>query len=161
MWRLLLTGSCGLHLQKLSYSRSLARSSNKLEVVKTVKKQRFSTNKSLYLGNGTRCVHSYNGMLIGSRTWAFVWYQFCWPWMTSEGHITADPCTDWSLRGKLQLVRHCMCVCVSSSVSQQEVKVIWQKAPHGGPIPRLGVTPGARKLYHWIPGVGFPISVPC
>jgi len=43
---------------------------------------------------------------------------------------------------------------------QQEVKVIWQKAPHGGPIPRLGVTPGGRKLYHWIPGVGFPISVP-
>ena len=25
---------------------------------------------------------------------------------------------------------------------EQEVKVIWQKAPHGGPIPRLGVTPG-------------------
>jgi len=22
---------------------------------------------------------------------------------------------------------------------KQEVKVIWQKAPHGGPIPRLGV----------------------
>ena len=43
---------------------------------------------------------------------------------------------------------------------QQEVKVIWQKAPHGGPIPGLGVTPGGRKLYHWIPGVGFPISVP-
>ena len=41
---------------------------------------------------------------------------------------------------------------------EQEVKVIWQKAPHGGPIPRLGVTPGGRKLYHWIPGVGFPIS---
>ena len=32
---------------------------------------------------------------------------------------------------------------------KQEVKVIWQKAPHGG-----------RKLYDWIPGVGFPISVP-
>jgi len=32
---------------------------------------------------------------------------------------------------------------------QQEVKVIWQKAPHGGPIPRLGVTPGGRKLCHW------------
>jgi len=30
--------------------------------------------------------------------------------------------------------------------------------PHGGPIPQLGVTPGGRKLYHWIPGVGFPIS---
>ena len=44
--------------------------------------------------------------------------------------------------------------------TQQEVKVIWQKAPHGGPIPRLGVTLGGRKLYHWIPGVGFPISVP-
>jgi len=44
--------------------------------------------------------------------------------------------------------------------AKQEVKVIWQKAPHGGGIPRLGVTPGGRKLYHWIPGVGFPISVP-
>ena len=43
---------------------------------------------------------------------------------------------------------------------EQEVKVIWQKAPHGGPIPRLGVTPGGWKSYHWIPGVGFPISVP-
>ena len=38
---------------------------------------------------------------------------------------------------------------------KQEVKVIWQNAPHGGPIPRLGVTPGGRKLYHWIPGVVF------
>ena len=45
------------------------------------------------------------------------------------------------------------------SIREQEVKVIWQKAPHGGPIPRLGVTPGGRNLYHWIPGVGFPISV--
>ena len=43
---------------------------------------------------------------------------------------------------------------------EQEVKVIWQKAPQGGTIPQLGVTPGGRKLYHWIPGVGFPISVP-
>jgi len=34
-------------------------------------------------------------------------------------------------------------------IIEQEVKVIWQKAPHGGPIPRLGVTPGGRKLYHW------------
>ena len=46
------------------------------------------------------------------------------------------------------------------TIEKQEVKVIWQKAPHGGPIPRLGVTPGGRKLYYWIPGVGFPISVP-
>jgi len=44
--------------------------------------------------------------------------------------------------------------------AQQEVKVISQKAPDGGPIPRLGVTPGGRNLYHWIPGVGVPISVP-
>jgi len=43
---------------------------------------------------------------------------------------------------------------------KQEVKVIWQNALHGGPIPRLGVIPGGRKLNHWIPGVGFPISVP-
>jgi len=43
---------------------------------------------------------------------------------------------------------------------KQEVKVIWQKAPHRGYIPRLGVTPGGRNLYHWIPGVGVPISVP-
>ena len=49
---------------------------------------------------------------------------------------------------------------ICDTKSQQEVKVIWQKAPHGGSIPRLGVTPGGRNLYHWIPGVGFPISVP-
>jgi len=51
----------------------------------------------------------------------------------------------------------CLSVC---KITQQVVKVIWQKAPHGGPIPRLGVTPGGRKLHHWIPVVGFPISVP-
>ena len=50
-------------------------------------------------------------------------------------------------------------IAITSDV-EQVVKVIWQKAPHGGPIPRLGVTPGGRKLYHWITGVGFPISVP-
>ena len=48
----------------------------------------------------------------------------------------------------------------SQSCIKQEVKVIWQKAPHGGGIPRLGVTPGGRNLYHWIHGVGVPISVP-
>jgi len=50
-------------------------------------------------------------------------------------------------------------ICKRETNEKQEVKVIWQKAPHGGPIPRLGVTPGGRKLYHWIHGVGFPISV--
>ena len=53
-----------------------------------------------------------------------------------------------------------MRIVTSHTPFKQEVKVIWQKAPHGGPIPRLGVTPGGQKLYHWIPGVGFPISVP-
>ena len=43
--------------------------------------------------------------------------------------------------------------------SKQEVTVIWQNAPHGGPIPPLRITPGGRNLYHWIPGVGVPISV--
>ena len=33
----------------------------------------------------------------------------------------------------------------TSLLYQQEVKVIWQKAPHGGPIPRLGVTPGVES----------------
>jgi len=49
-----------------------------------------------------------------------------------------------------------------SSNMKQEVKVIGQKAPHSSylPIPLLGVTPGGRNLYHWIPGVGVPISVP-
>jgi len=28
---------------------------------------------------------------------------------------------------------------------QQEVKVIWQKAPHGGPIPRLGSPQGVES----------------
>ena len=32
------------------------------------------------------------------------------------------------------------------------VKLTRGQTPHGGPIPRLGVTPGGRKLYHWIPG---------
>ena len=34
------------------------------------------------------------------------------------------------------------------------------KSASRGAIPQLGVTPGDRNLYHWIPGVGFPISVP-
>jgi len=62
--------------------------------------------------------------------------------------------SDWlATHGNIQ-------ICFDWLKKKQEVKVISQKAPHGGPIPRLGVTPGGRKLYHWIPGVGFPISVP-
>ena len=51
---------------------------------------------------------------------------------------------------------HMICV----SIHKLEVKVIWQKAPHGGANSPVRVTPGGRKLYHWIPGVEFPISVP-
>ena len=63
----------------------------------------------------------------------------------------------------------CVCVCVlqilllllrnnirSSTRGQSNLT----KSASRGPIPRLGVTPGGWKLYHWIPGVGFPISVP-
>jgi len=54
--------------------------------------------------------------------------------------------------------------------SQLHHKIVWLLVTRGqsnltksasrGAHPRLGVTPGGRKLYHWIPGVGFPISVP-
>ena len=44
-----------------------------------------------------------------------------------------------------------MSVCLSvCKITKQEVKVIWQKAPHGGlggPIPRLGVTPVGGLAY--------------
>ena len=58
----------------------------------------------------------------------------------------------------------CCCCCFYNDIQQdicqwqqqqivvrllkQEIKVIRQKAPHGGPIPRLGVTPGGPNLYH-------------
>jgi len=55
-------------------------------------------------------------------------------------------------------------VCKNNQMIETRRKHLWyseqEVAPHGGPIPRLGVTPGGRKLYHWIPGVGFSISVP-
>jgi len=48
---------------------------------------------------------------------------------------------------------HCIVLlAMATPAHKQEVKVIWQKAPHGGPIPRLGVTPEGRKLYHCFPG---------
>jgi len=48
------------------------------------KKWRFSTNISLYLRNDARYSHSYYGRRIGNRTQAFEWYQFQWPWVTSN-----------------------------------------------------------------------------
>jgi len=47
----------------------------------------------------------------------------------------------------------------TKKLKKQEVKVIWQKAPHGAHSPVRG-HPRGRNLYHWIPGVGVPISVP-
>ena len=61
---------------------------------------------------------------------------------------------------RLRAVCFCHTMYSLQTVHKQEVKVIWQKAPHGGPIPRLVATPGGLNLYHWILGVGVPISVP-
>ena len=85
------------------------------------------------------------------QRWGYHWLDFVqfasasWPWN----------------RRQLELERELPVLLIHNwYIVQQEVKIIWQKAPHGGPIPRLGVTPGGRNLYHWIPGVGVPISVP-
>ena len=63
--------------------------------------------------------------------------------------VTADG-VSWHLK---------LTLCPQKTKTNKEVKVIWQKAPHGGHSPVRG-HPRGRKLYHWIPGVGFPISVP-
>ena len=76
--------------------------------------------------------------------------------LTTDATITAVDCL---MRG-LTRVWWDKCLHEFGRYVEQEVKVIWQKALHGGAIPRLGVTPGDRKLYQWIPGVGSPISVP-
>jgi len=39
--------------------------------------------------------------------------------------------------------------------SKQEVKLIWQKAPHGGPIPRLGSPQGVESCTIEFLGYGF------
>ena len=41
-----------------------------------MKKSRFSTNLSIYVGNDLRQGHSYYGRRIGNRTQAFEWYHF-------------------------------------------------------------------------------------
>ena len=51
----------------------------------------------------------------------------------------------------------CFCNCTTIETTGQSNLT---KSASREPIPRLGVTPGGRKLYRWIPGVGFPISVP-
>ena len=72
--------------------------------------------------------------------------QQMWLESSSERWITADR---WSKTVPCMYV--CMYVCMYDTdnviaLCKQEVKVIWQKAPHGGPIPRLGVTPGGSKF---------------
>jgi len=78
--------------------------------------------------------------------WLFIYktWQFQW----RKQNMTFCPITG---------NKYCTLLCRKE---EQEVKVIWQKVPHGGPIPRLWVTTGGRNLYHWIPGVGVSISVP-
>jgi len=49
-----------------------------------MKKSRFSTNISLYLGNDARWSHSYYGRFIGNCTQAFEWYRLEWSWVISN-----------------------------------------------------------------------------
>ena len=109
----------------------------------------------------------WNGLPSALRTWCLtVLNEDLRPICLHLCDDISAPCDYWFLA----LYKYSLCVYVVGykAVSillcecqiQQEVKVIWEKAPHGGHIPRLGVTPGGRKLYHWIPGVGFPI-LPC
>ena len=44
----------------------------------------FATNIELYLGTDARYSHSYYGRRIGNRTQTFEWYNFEWPWVTSN-----------------------------------------------------------------------------
>jgi len=56
-----------------------------------MKKFRFSTNISLYLGNVTRYNHICDGMRIKNRTQAFEWYHFQWPWTIPNPDFKATP----------------------------------------------------------------------
>ena len=93
------------------------------------------------------------GFKLSSEILQQLYFAFIYPYISYGIEIYANACYSHLKSWFYWITR-------SYELSKQEVKVIWQKAPHGGPIPRLGVTPGGRKLYHWIPGVRFPISVP-
>jgi len=53
----------------------------------------------------------------------------------------------------------CLSVCLLARLLTRGQSNLTKSASRG-PIPRLGVIPGGRNLYHRIPGVGVPISVP-
>ena len=94
-----------------------------------------------------KCHGSEGPYLVSLQTYSHILVENCEIYMP---HLYATPLqSGWPIG----ILQRCLAL-------KQEVKVIWQKAPHGEPIPRLGVTPGGRNLYHWIPGVGIPISVP-
>ena len=64
------------------------------------------------------------------------------------------PCIRSSVRGG-----HCRSIAIPFVTETRGQSNLTKSASRGG-IPRLEVTLGGLKLYHWIPGVGFPISVP-
>ena len=92
-----------------------------------------------------------------------------WVWFNSFIHVCSSKCLlkqclvthDSSYKHYTNIVnivinwtQHRMLLCTSSSTLTRGQSNLTKSAS------QLGVTPGGRKLYHWIPGVGFPISVP-
>ena len=68
----------------------------------------------------------------------------CWNLRRNElfGNISARLVGKFMLKFWAKIRRGSRGSCnLSTRGYEQEVKVIWQKAPHRGPIPRLGVTP--------------------
>jgi len=59
-----------------------------------IKNSQFSTNKSLYLANDTKCRHSYYGRWIGTRMRSIKWCHFQWPWTNSNPVFKVTPLFD-------------------------------------------------------------------
>ena len=86
-----------------------------------------------------------------------------WKLTFSSNPSTPLPCCPPSDCQRLwfSITAQCACIintCIIIIITRGQSNLT--KRASRGAIPRLGVTPGGRKLYHWIPGVGFPISVP-
>ena len=58
------------------------------------KKSRFSTNKSLYLANDTKYLHSYYGRRIGTCMRSIKWCHFQWPWTNPNPVFKVTPLFD-------------------------------------------------------------------